>query len=264
MRWPGAYRWVALSAWPTSVVAISRPAAAAIEKALLIMKVGSFGSRSTADLGPSALASPAANANARLRVPSTRERAEHAICNEAYCEGAWTVHNPRPTACAEPRARKHNIRTRSAPMTLKASLYVTVAAIGIASFVSAAPLRAQTAVAIDNDDIGGVVTGTNGPEAGVWVIAETTDLPTKFAKIVVTDDQGRYVVPDLPKANYQVWVRGYGLVDSPKVSAKPGQQLNLTAGPPPTQRAGAPHYSALYSEAVMPHAGGKDVCGAAN
>jgi len=35
------------------------------------MKAGSFGSRSTADLGRSALASPAANANARLRVPFT-------------------------------------------------------------------------------------------------------------------------------------------------------------------------------------------------
>ena len=78
-------------------------------------------------------------------------------------------------------------------------------------------------VRIDADDIGGVVTGGNGPEAGVWVIAETTDLPTKFAKIVVTDDQGRYVIPDLPKANYAVWVRGYGLVDSPKVKAAPGK-----------------------------------------
>jgi hypothetical protein len=37
-------------------------------------------------------------------------------------------------------------------------------------------------------------------------------------KIVVTDDRGRYVVPDLPRANYNVWVRGYGLVDSPKVA----------------------------------------------
>src|SRR5262245_52173910 len=61
------------------------------------------------------------------------------------------------------------------------------------------------AVPIDADDIGGVVTGAKGPEAGVWVIAETTDLPTKFARIVVTDDQGRYVLPDLPKANYNVW-----------------------------------------------------------
>ena len=67
---------------------------------------------------------------------------------------------------------------------------------------------ASAAVAIDPDDIGGVVTSAKGPEAGVWVIAETTDLPTKFAKIVVTDDRGRYVVPDLPAANYQVFVRG--------------------------------------------------------
>src|SRR5881396_313662 len=89
------------------------------------------------------------------------------------------------------------------------------------------------AVAIDADDIGGVVTGANGPEAGVWVIAETTDLPTRFAKMVVTDDQGRYVVPDLPKAKYKVWVRGYGLVDSLKVDGEPGQQLNLRAVPAP-------------------------------
>ena len=86
-------------------------------------------------------------------------------------------------------------------------------------------------VAIDGDDIGGVVRGPNGPEAGVWVIAETNDLPTKFARIVVTDDEGRFVVPDLPKARYQVWVRGYGLTDAPKVNGEPGQVLNLTAVP---------------------------------
>src|SRR6266853_2837022 len=88
-------------------------------------------------------------------------------------------------------------------------------------------LEAETAVAIDADDIGGVVTGPHGPEAGVWVIAETRDLPTRYAKMVVTDDQGRFVVPDLPEANYQVWVRGYGLVDSPKTDATPGKQVNL-------------------------------------
>src|SRR5437016_6520320 len=150
------------------------------------------------------------------------------------------------TACAEPRARENKNRRRSAPMTLKASLYVTVAAIGIASFVWAAPLRAQTAVAIDNDDIGGVVTGANGPEAGVWVIAETTDLGTKFAKMVVTDDQGRYVVPDLPKAKYKVWVRGYGLVDSTKVDGEPGKILNLAAVKAPTDAAAAEYYPAIY------------------
>src|SRR5439155_18004139 len=80
--------------------------------------------------------------------------------------------------------------------------------------------RTGAAVAIDPDDIGGVVTSAKGPEAGVWVIAETSDLPTKFARIVVTDDQGRYVLPDLPRASYQVFVRGYGLVDSAPVPAK--------------------------------------------
>ena len=102
------------------------------------------------------------------------------------------------------------------------------------------------AVRIDADDIGGVVTGANGPEAGVWVIAETTELPTKFTKIVVTDDQGRYVMPDLPKASYSVWVRGYGLVDSPKVKAMPGKILNLKAVPAPSEAAAAEYYPAIY------------------
>ena len=48
-------------------------------------------------------------------------------------------------------------------------------------------------------DIGGVVSGAKGPEAGVWVIAETTDLPVRFARIVVTDERGRYLNPDLPR-----------------------------------------------------------------
>ena len=99
---------------------------------------------------------------------------------------------------------------------------------------------------IDADDIGGVVTSAKGPEAGVWVIAETTDLPTKFVKIVVTDDRGRYLVPDLPKANYNVWVRGYGLVDSPKVKATPGKSLNLKAVVAPDAKAAAEYYPALY------------------
>ena len=101
-------------------------------------------------------------------------------------------------------------------------------------------------VPIDRDDIGGVVSGPNGPEAGVWVIAETTDLPTRFIRIVVTDDRGRYVVPDLPNATYSVWVRGYGLVDSSKVRATPGSTLNLSAVPAPSPRAAAEYYPAGY------------------
>jgi hypothetical protein len=138
-------------------------------------------------------------------------------------------------------------------MRLKARLYLTVAVIGIASVLAAAPaqLSAQTAVAIDSDDIGGVVTGASGPEAGVWVIAETNDLPTRYAKMVVTDDQGRYVLPDLPKAKYKVWVRGYGLVDSPKVDGEPGQQLNLRAVPAPNEAAAAQYYPAVYWYAML-------------
>jgi len=102
-------------------------------------------------------------------------------------------------------------------MNRKNALYSGAAAIALAVLVLAGPARAQQnpPVSIGTTDLGGVVTGPNGPEAGVWVIAETADLPTKMVKIVVTDDQGRYVMPDLPKANYTVWVRGYGLVDSP-------------------------------------------------
>jgi len=111
---------------------------------------------------------------------------------------------------------------------------------------------AETAkVAIDADDIGGVVSGQNGPEAGVWVIAETKDLPTKYAKIVVTDDAGRYVLPDLPAANYSVWVRGYGLVDSPKTQTRPGQILNLKAVPAPNAAAAAKYYPAIYWYAML-------------
>src|SRR6202048_2067174 len=113
------------------------------------------------------------------------------------------------------------------------------------------PVYAQQAVTLGPTDIGGTVTGTAGPEAGVWVIAETTDLPTMFARIVVTDDQGRYLVPDLPTANYSVWARGYGLLDSAKLTAKPGQLLNHTAVPAPNEAAAAHYYPAIYWYAMM-------------
>ncbi|HZL97050.1 MAG TPA: carboxypeptidase-like regulatory domain-containing protein, partial [Vicinamibacterales bacterium] len=101
-------------------------------------------------------------------------------------------------------------------------------------------------VAIDSDDIGGVVSGPNGPEAGVWVIVETRDLPVRYIKTVVTDDRGRFVVPDLPSGSYSVWVRGYGLVDSAKATAKPGQRLTITATPAPNEAAAAHYYPAIY------------------
>src|SRR2546426_6170118 len=106
-------------------------------------------------------------------------------------------------------------------------------------------------VQIDNDDIGGMVPGKNGPEAGVWVVAETSDLGTRFAKIAVTDDHGRYVIPDLPQATYNVWVRGYGLVDSPKVKSARGQIVNLTAVLAPRAAAAAEYYPAIYWFAML-------------
>ena len=143
---------------------------------------------------------------------------------------------------------------------MRASKALTgVSALAIAALISTVPVgpRAQQpaaqpqaaatpAVQIDGDDIGGVVTSRFGAEAGVWVVAETRDLGTRFAKIAVTDERGRYVIPDLPKAKYRVWVRGYGLVDSAKVDAEPGKLLDLKAEVAPNLAAAAQYYPANY------------------
>jgi hypothetical protein len=105
--------------------------------------------------------------------------------------------------------------------------------------------------AIDNDDIGGVVSGPRGPEAGVWVIAETRSTPTRLIKSVVTDDRGRFLIPDLPRAEYDVWVRGYGLVDSARVKATPGNTVSLTAVAAPDKKAAARYYPAQYWYALL-------------
>ena len=96
------------------------------------------------------------------------------------------------------------------------------------------------------DDIAGTVTGAAGPEAGVWVVAETGDFDTSFRKTVVTDDAGRFLVPDLPDATYDVWVRGYGLVDSGKSPARPGDRLELTVRAAASPREAAEIYPANY------------------
>ena len=137
-------------------------------------------------------------------------------------------------------------------MTRRRSVSVPLAMLACAAAIatSLVAVRGQTAgqatVRVDADDIGGVVMGARAPEAGVWVIAETTELPTPLRKIVVTDDQGRYLVPDLPKATYDVWVRGYGLVDSSKIKSAPGKQVNLTAVSAPNAKAAAEYYPAQY------------------
>jgi hypothetical protein len=137
-------------------------------------------------------------------------------------------------------------------MTIQRSLYagILVADVAMLAAFTVEPRTGRTPafqrIQLGDDDIAGVVTGPKGPEAGVWVIAETRDLPTKFVRIVVTDDRGRYLIPDLPKATYDVWVRGYGLVDSPKSKSTPGRALDLKATIAPNARAAAQYYPAGY------------------
>jgi hypothetical protein len=133
------------------------------------------------------------------------------------------------------------------------ALSIVAAIVALVFAVQAGAQQEQRAatVNVSEKDIGGVVAGAKGAEAGVWVIAETTDLPTKFARIVVTDDQGRYLIPDLPVANYNVWVRGYGLVDSPKVQTEPGKIVDLKAVIAPNAAAAAQYYPAIYWFAML-------------
>jgi hypothetical protein len=138
---------------------------------------------------------------------------------------------------------------------MKTNLVIrTLAAVSVTSLLglfSVITALGQESVDLDADDIGGVVTSINGAEGGVWVIAETGDFDTRYAKIVVTDDDGRYVVPDLPDADYQVWVRGYGLADSEKTAASPGDALNLTAVIAPSAAVAAEIYPAISWYAMM-------------
>jgi hypothetical protein len=150
-------------------------------------------------------------------------------------------------------------------MSKKLYLLVAVLAFAVTIVASLGGVQGQATpqanVAIDNDDIGGVVTGPRGPEAGVWVIAETRETQTRLIKTVVTDDRGRYLIPDLPKVNFDVWVRGYGLIDSPKVKAAPGKAVNLTAVAAPGPGAAAQYYPAVYWFSMMQMPGVKDFPG---
>jgi hypothetical protein len=143
------------------------------------------------------------------------------------------------------------IKSRFATLKLATLLIFSVTLFAVIVRIEASPTPGASAaqaaaVSVGPDNIGGVVTSSKGPEAGVWVIAETTNLPTKFRKIVVTDDNGRYLIPEMPNVNYKVWVRGYGLVDSKPVETKPGKTLALTAVIAPTPQSAAEYYPADY------------------
>jgi len=132
-------------------------------------------------------------------------------------------------------------------MKLKQTFLGTAVAIGLA--MTGCQTQQQgiaPSPTTEGDDIVGIVAGPKGPEAGVWVIAETTELPTKYTKIVVTDEHGRFAIPDLPWVRYSVWVRGYGLVDSPKVQAAPGSTLYLHSGRDASPREAAEIYPSMY------------------
>ena len=130
-------------------------------------------------------------------------------------------------------------------------IFGAIIAVALLMSAVAGPRAARGEARIGKDEIGGTVTSAHGAEAGVWVIAETQDFQTRFAKIVVTDEAGRFVLPDLPSAKYSVWVRGYGLADSPKVDAAPGQHLDLAAVLAPDAATAAKIYPAAYWYAML-------------
>ncbi len=111
-------------------------------------------------------------------------------------------HGGRGAACDEVRTVDKSGRVLE--MKILSALLVALGAVVLVAVSSASDTEATYIE-------GRVVSGDETPEAGVWVIAETDALATPYRKIVVTDDLGRFVVPDLPQAEYQLWVRGYGL-----------------------------------------------------
>src|SRR3989304_3589360 len=103
------------------------------------------------------------------------------------------------------------------------------------------------------NSIGGTVVNSTGarPEPGVWVIAETQSLPVPFRKIVVSDDQGRFLVPDLPKGDYELWVRGYGLKDSARLRGALGGQIKLMVDNASSPQEAARIYPAAYWNSLI-------------
>src|SRR5690348_17992699 len=153
--------------------------------------------------------------------------------------------------CQIPNGSPHRRKERRMRTAKNSNLTILAASLLGTAMFFAAPIGASAqpaaaTVQVKADEIGGVVTGAKGPEAGAWVIAETRDLPTKYVKIVVTDDQGRYLIPGLPKANYDVWVRGYGLIDSPRSKTALGKTVNLKSVAAPNEAAAAQYYPAIY------------------
>ncbi|MGB7290567.1 MAG: hypothetical protein WBD99_00135 [Thermodesulfobacteriota bacterium] len=113
------------------------------------------------------------------------------------------------------------------------------------------------------DYIEGKVHVQGGSAAGVWVIAESKEfhtneisqgniIPDIYRKIVVTDDQGNFVIPELPNATYDLWVRGYGLKDSTPIKASPsGKKVQLFADLASSPQEAAQVFPAHYWYSLM-------------
>jgi hypothetical protein len=134
---------------------------------------------------------------------------------------------------------------------MRAAEFLCVSSFFVVTITTSLFARQNSTVKVKSDEIGGVVSSAKGVEPGVWVIAETTDLPTRYIKEVVTDQQGRYLIPSLPAATYTVWARGYGLVDSPKVQTHPGKQIDLKPTVAPDKKTAAQIYPGNYWYAML-------------
>ena len=143
----------------------------------------------------------------------------------------------------------------------RAMMWSLVALICFTSRPVAGGPQGASGITVDKSSIGGVVVNSNGgkPEAGVWVIAETKSLPVPFRKIVVTDDQGRFLVPDLPDGAYELWVRGYGLKDSERVKAARGETVKLQVANAATPQEAAKIYPASYWTSLIQPPTGSDL-----
>jgi hypothetical protein len=147
------------------------------------------------------------------------------------------------------------IRSRGKAALLCAAIFALIAGFGtfkINAQQKAATKQGTSRYVSPPGFITGVVQGEKGPEAGVWVIAETKDLPTNFIKIVVTDDSGKFVLPELPAVNYSVWVRGFGLVDSSPMQFKPSaNSITLKVASAKTPQEAAKVYPGDYWLSLM-------------
>src|SRR4051812_15100904 len=85
--------------------------------------------------------------------------------------GAVSLTGRRVYTGASKRKERKMRTMKNLYFVLAAAVFIVLAAVTMQRIHAQQPVA--DAPKIDNDDIGGVVSSSNGPEAGVWVIAET-------------------------------------------------------------------------------------------